>query len=107
MQRQIIYSDYQSKLGKSWWQTGSETDFYTAGGGSYSGSTTYVHDNSINTPAFNFYLYHSQNISVARALGEVRIKVQVFVPIDPLNYDIINLEFLVNLSTKLYPDLRI
>ena len=58
------------------WQARGSTDFLTANNGSFTGTTTYISDNSTTTPTFSFYMGHSKNISTTQVLGTVMIKLQ-------------------------------
>ncbi|MCL2860039.1 MAG: hypothetical protein FWF46_05700 [Oscillospiraceae bacterium] len=90
------------RSGNVGWQTGDSTDFYTANGGTYDGSTTYKHDNSSYTPTVSLYFYHSQNLSEEQTLGEVTIRFQVLMPIDDLNYSISYVDIIITMNTALY-----
>ena len=91
------------KTGNTGWQTKSSTTFLTENGGSYTGQNRYDADNSKYTPTLNFCLYHSQNISKKQALGDVRIRLQVLIPIDDLNYDLSSyIDINITLSSALY-----
>ena len=58
------------------WQDRGSTDFLTANNGSFSGTTTYLSDNSTSTPSFSFYMGHAKNISTTQFLGIVEIKLK-------------------------------
>lgn len=91
------------KTGNSGWQSKSTTTFLTEDGGRYTGQNKYEADNSRYTPTLNFCLYHSQNISKKQALGDVRIRFQVLIPIDDLNYDLSSyIDINITLSSALY-----
>lgn len=92
------------ETGNSGWETNGSTTFLTAGGGSYTGTTEYDKDNSSYTPTLNICLYHSQNITEKRALGDVRIRIQVLTPVDDLNYEISWIDINVTISTNLFQD---
>ncbi len=92
------------ETGNSGWETVGSTIFLTEDGGSYTGTTEYDKDNSNYTPTLNLYLYHSQNITEARALGDVRIRIQVLTPVDDLNYDISWIDINVTISSNLFQD---
>ena len=83
---------------------GDSTQFYTASGGTYNGSITYNHENSTYTPVLSFYLYHSQNLSIARDLGDSRIRFQVIIPVDDLNVKITYVDINIEMRTALYQD---
>ena len=63
------------KNGKNGWQTDSSTNFYTASGGTYNGSSAYYHDNSNYTPTLSFYLPHSENITEEKELRRSNNKI--------------------------------
>lgn len=90
------------KSGNNGWQTKSETNFLTADGGTYTGSSIYTSDNSNFTPTLNFCLYHSENLSLEEKLGDARIRFQALTPIDDLNYKISYIDINVELLTALY-----
>lgn len=92
------------KTGNIGWQNKGETQFLTENGGTYTGTTSYNSDNTNYTPRLNFYFYHSQNLTVKRALGEVKIRLQVWTPIDDLNYKISYIDINATLSTALFQD---
>ena len=90
------------KTGNTGWQSKAQTTFLTKDGGSYIGQNKYEGDNSTYTPTLNFCFYHSQNISVKRALGDVRIRLQAMIPIDDLNYELSYIDIIIELSTAMY-----
>ena len=92
------------KAGMTGWQSGDATYFYTANGGMYNGTTTYIHENSTIAPVMNFYLYHSQNLSLERGIGDAKVRVQVLIPDGPLDYRIKYIDFLITMRTMLYPE---
>ena len=90
--------------GNNGWFNPSETTFLTENNGSYTGSSRYDGDNSTFTPTLNFCLYHSQNLTQERNLGEVRIRLQALVPVDDLNYEIKYIDIIVSINSRLYQD---
>ena len=92
------------KTGNTGWQSKGTTVFLTEDGGTYTGQSNYDSDNSTFTPTLNFCFYHSQNIDLKRALGDVSIRFQVLTPIDDLNYKISYIDIIITLSTALYQD---
>ena len=90
--------------GTTGWQTKGKTTFLTENGGIYTGTTDYDKDNTSYAPTFNICLYHSQNISEKRALGDVTIRLQVLTPIDDLKYDISWINIIVTISSNLFQD---
>lgn len=90
------------KTGNNGWQTKGSTTFLTKDGGSYTGRNDYNADNSTYTPTLNFCLYHSQNITVQQALGDVKIRLQVQTPIDDLNYKLSYIDINITMMTALY-----
>jgi len=92
------------KTGNIGWQTKGETLFFTKDGGTYTGTTNYNSDNSSFAPTLNFCFYHSQNLSLKQALGDVKVRFQVMTPIDDLNYNISYIDIDITLSTALFQD---
>ncbi len=90
------------KAGNSGWMTNGQTVFLTENGATYSGTSTYDSDNSAQTPTLNFYLYHSENISIQQSLGSLTIRFQVQTPVDDLNYNISYIDINITLETALY-----
>ena len=90
------------KTGNVGWQTKGTTKFLTKNGGSYIGENDYDKDNSSSTPTLNLCFYHSENITLKQALGDVRIRLQVLKPIDDLNYDLSYIDIIITLSSALY-----
>lgn len=90
------------KSGNNGWKTKGTTTFLTADGGSYQGTKLYSSDNSTSTPALNFCLYHSENLTLKRDLGTVKIRLQVLTPVDDLNYSISYIDVNITLSSALY-----
>lgn len=92
------------ETGNTGWQTKGSTTFLTEDGGTYTGVNDYDADNSTYTPTLNFCLYHSQNITQERALGDVRIRLQVLTPIDDLNYAVSYIDINITITSALYQD---
>ena len=92
------------RASRSGWKTVGSTDFYTRDGGQYEGTREYNSEDSPTTPSFLFYLYHSQNLTLEQQLGEARIRFQVLVPIDDLNYEVKYIDINVTMETALYQD---
>ena len=92
------------ETGNSGWETNGNTVFLTEDGGSYTGTNDYDKDNSTYTPTLNFCLYHSQNITEGKALGDVRIRLQVLTPVDDLNYETSWIDINITLTSALYQD---
>ena len=90
------------RTGNIGWQTKGTTKFLTQNGGSYIGMNDYDKDNSSYTPTLNICFYHSENITVKQALGDVRIRLQVLTPIDDLNYSLSYIDIEITLSSALY-----
>lgn len=90
------------RTGNSGWQTKGTTNFLTQNGGSYSGDSQYNRDNTSYAPTLNFCFYHSKNITLARELGDVKIRLQVLTPVDELNYDISYVDINITLTAALY-----
>ena len=90
------------KTGNTGWQSKRTTTFLTQNGGSYTGKSDYDADNSTFTPTLNFCFYHSENISVKQALGDVRIRLQALIPVDDLNSRVAYIDIIIELSTALY-----
>ena len=91
------------ETGKNSWMMVGKTKFLSSDP-YYTGTTTYLSDNSNATPALNFYLYHSQNISVEQELGTAIIGFIAIEQTDPLNKTIKNILVYVNMDTALYQD---
>ena len=93
------------RSGKRYWKTEGETNFYTADGGSYSGTNRYDRDNSNYAPTLTFCFYHSQNLSLKQNLGTVKIRFQVLEQVDDLNWNISSyVDINITLATALYQD---
>ena len=90
------------KTGNTGWKNKGNTIFLTKNGGTYTGTNDYDADNSTFTPTLNFCFYHSENITVAQALGDVTIRLQVLTPIDDLNYKLSYIDIAITLSSALY-----
>lgn len=90
------------KTGNVGWQTKGTTKFLTHNGGSYIGQNDYDKDNSSYTPTLNLCFYHSENLTIKQALGDVRIRLQVLKPIDDLNYELSYIDIIITLSSALY-----
>ena len=90
------------KTGNVGWKTKGSTSFLTQDGGKYIGINDYDADNSTYTPTFNFCFYHSQNITQKRALGDVKIRLQVLTPVDDLNYKLSYIDINITLTCALY-----
>lgn len=90
------------KTGNMGWTTKGETTFLTENGGKYVGTNDYQGDNSNYTPTLNLCLYHSQNITLKQALGDVKIRLQVLTPIDDLNYKMSYIDINITLTSALY-----
>ena len=93
------------KSGRMGWKTNNYTEFYTAGGGTYSGSTFYNSDNSTYAPSLFFYFYHSTNISQKQDLGSAKIRLEVVKQIDDLTMEVSYIDINITLRTALYQDL--
>ena len=89
------------KTGNSGWKKSGSTTFLTENGGKYEGASSYASDNSTFTPKLNFYFYHSQNITLKQALGDITIRLQVTTPIDDLNDKISYIDIILTLSSVL------
>lgn len=60
------------------WAMNGTTDFYAdASGASRSGDEVYILENSSTSPAFQFFLYHSNNITKDQELGTYRIEMDI------------------------------
>ena len=90
--------------GNSGWATKGQTTFLTENGGIYTGTTEYDKDNTEYTPTFNICLYHSQNITEKRALGDISIRLQVLTPKDDLSYDVSLINIIVTISSNFFQD---
>ena len=94
----------QIKTGNLGWQTKGETTFYTKDGGTYSGKNDYDSDNSPYTPTLNICLYHAENITEAKNLGEIRIMFEALTPIDELNYKVSYIDINITMISALYQE---
>ena len=92
------------ETGNTGWKTNGKTTFLTENGGTFTGTNNYDADNSTYTPTLNFCLYHSQNITLERNLGDLRIRLQVLTPIDDLNYNVSYIDIIINLISALHQD---
>ena len=92
------------EAGNNGWSSRGETEFYSEDNGSYNGLEKYLKDNSSSTPTLNFCLFHSENISEEKLLGDVKIRLQALVPVDDLNYQIKYIDIIVTMTTALYQD---
>lgn len=90
--------------GLNGWQTNSYTEFYTAEGGTYVGSTRYSRDNSSNTPSLGFHLVSSKNVTLNQTLGTVRIRFQVLAPVDAWTYGVSYIDIIITLKSVAYED---
>lgn len=91
------------KTGKTGWQANNTTNFLTANGGSYEGASLYQGDNSTLGTTLIFCFYHSQNLTEAKELGNVRIRLQAIEPTDGPYKDISYIDIVINMSTILMP----
>ncbi|MBQ7410585.1 MAG: hypothetical protein IJW20_04290 [Clostridia bacterium] len=81
------------KTSTSGWSMTGSTDFYAdaitednnTNNTSYSGTNKYIIENLKTTPAFVFFLYHSNNITEARELGTVQVNMNLSYWKDALN----------------------
>ena len=92
------------KASRTGWKTTGGTNYYTRDGGKYEGTNEYRSEDSPVTPSFLFYLYHSQNLSVEKELGQATIRLQVLEPVDDLNYDVKYIDIIIDMETALYQD---
>lgn len=66
------------KTGNSGWAMNGETNYYsTENNASRSGDSVYIIENSGKSPALDFYLYHSNNITENLELGYFRVNAEV------------------------------
>lgn len=93
---------FSMRSGNSGWQTNGRTNFLTANGGSYLGTSHYNRDNTSYAPTLNFCVYNSKNITIARELGDLRIRMQVMQLLDGLNYDISYVDINVLLISEVH-----
>ncbi len=92
------------KNGKSGWITNNSNNFLSANEGTYTGRSLYQTENTSVTPSLTFCLYHSQNISVEQSLGSGKIRFQVLIPVDDLNYRIAYADVVITMLSDLYQD---
>ena len=89
------------ETGNIGWQSNGRTAFLNENNGTITGTTEYQTDNSGYTPTLNFSLYHAQNLTEDKKLGQVRIMIQVLTPVNDIDYEISWVIIDVNLSTAL------
>lgn len=92
------------RTGKNGWQSNNTTDFLNASGGSIQGATLYQSDNSAYTPTLVFCLYHSQNLTISKELGNVIIRFQAIEQTDGPYKQISYIDIVINISTELFPN---
>ena len=91
------------ETGRNGWSMEGRTRFMSSDP-YYAGTTVYTGENSNSTPILNFYLYHSQNLSIQRELGTVVIAFTSIRQVDDLNKEMKNILIYVNMDTALYQD---
>ena len=91
----------EMETGNIGWQSNGRTAFLNENNGTITGTTEYQTDNSGYTPTLNFSLYHAQNLTEDKKLGQVRIMIQVLTPVNDIDYEISWVIIDVNLSTAL------
>lgn len=94
------------KPSRTGWKTRGETNFYVNNDSTafYKGNTTFSSEDKPVTPSMLLYLYHSQNISEEKALGEATVRYQVLEPVDDLNYNVRYIDIKITMLTALYQD---
>ena len=66
------------KTGNSGWAMNGETNYYSENSvASRDGDSVYIIENSGKSPALDFYLYHSNNITVTQELGYYRVNAEM------------------------------
>ena len=85
----------------SGWITIGKTSFLT-NESYYTGSTTYLTENSSTVPTFLFYLYHSKNLETEGDMGTAVISLVAIVPIDDLNSEVKRINIIVNMNRAIY-----
>lgn len=93
------------KTGTTGWSMNGETDFVTSPSLNYTGTETYKTENSNITPAFGFYLYHSNNISEEAELGFFTINMMLYYWKTPTQQARAKVTIDVAINTKVYEDL--
>lgn len=91
------------ETGRNGWMMEGKTKFLSTDP-FYTGTTTYLSDNGSSTPTLNFYLYHSQNISVEKELGTATVIFTAIEQLDDLNKEIKTILIDVEMDTALYQD---
>jgi len=101
------------KTGNAGWSMTGETDFYatpiteteTSTVTSTDGTNVYKIENSKTTPLFNFYFYHSNNITEERELGTCQINMNLAYWKDALNRGNAKIIIDVILMSQVYDDI--
>lgn len=94
------------KASRTGWKTIGETNFMVSDNSSahYTGKTSYVAEDAPITPSFLLYLYHSQNLTEEKELGEATVRYQVLEPVDDLNYKVRYIDIKITMLTALYQE---
>ena len=95
------------KTGNSGWSMVGSTDLFydpTSHQSSYSGTELYKIENSSTTPTLSFYLYHSNNITIAQDIGYCTVKMRLEYRKDAFNRGFADVIIDMFLKTELYND---
>ncbi len=93
------------RTGNSGWSMNGSTEFYAEGNdASYNGDVEYKIENSTVTPTLSFYLYHSNNITEEKTIGDYRIVMNLSYWKDDLNKGRAIVIIDVTMATILYDD---
>ena len=83
------------------WLTNGKTSFLT-NTSLFSGTSTYLSENSSAVPTLLFYLYHSKNLETQGDMGTAVISMVAIVPIDDLNSEVKRINVIVNMNRAIF-----
>ena len=83
-----------------WINTGKTT--YLTNESYFTGTNSYLSENSNAVPTLLFYLYHSKNLGSAGDMGTATISLVAIVPIDDLNSEVKRINIIVNMNRALF-----
>lgn len=86
------------------WTSYETTKLLSAGGGTYTGDTTYKTDSQALAPSMMFYLYHAKNISLEADLGTVIVSLQAMTPINEIEYQLDLITITIDINARNYTD---
>lgn len=90
------------KSSNTGWLTTGSTTYLTDDAVGYTGTKSYVGENSTAVPSMLFYLYHSKNLATEGSMGTVTITMMAITKIDDLTNETKRLIINVNMSRALY-----